>query len=265
MMVEPYFKEPNFQLYHGDSLEILGKMKPNTVTAVFADPPYNLSNGGISCKAGKMVSVNKGDWDKSKGFAQDYDFTLQWIQKCREILKPEGTIWISGTPHNIYQVGHALQASGFKILNEIVWFKPNGPPNLSCRYFAHTHETVIWARKDPEAKHIFNYAEMKKWDDKIAPAGKQMRSIWHIPLTPQSEKTHGVHPTQKPLELLRRVITSSSNPGDIIVDPFNGSGTTGVIAKSLGRKYIGIDQEKKYLDLTVKRVSALNKQTNLVK
>ncbi|MBN1274717.1 site-specific DNA-methyltransferase [Candidatus Woesearchaeota archaeon] len=252
-MVEPYFKAPDFYLYHGDALQLLDQIKPESVTTIFADPPYNLSNGGISCKAGKMVSVNKADWDKSKGFSEDFKFTLAWIRKCKKVLKPNGTIWISGTPHNIYQVGFALQGAGFKILNEIIWYKPNAPPNLSCRYFAHAHETILWARKDPKAKHIFNYDIMKEYDDKFTPSGKQMRSLWHIPITPQTEKTHGKHPTQKPLELLRRIILASSNEEDIILDPFNGSGTTGVAAKMLGRKYVGIDQEKNYLEITKKR------------
>lgn len=252
--METYFKIPKFYLYHGDALQVLESVKTNSITTIFADPPYNLSNGGISCQAGKMVSVNKAEWDKSKGFKQDYEFTYQWIEQCKRVLKPEGTIWISGTMHNIYQVGHALQSQGFKILNEIIWYKPNAPPNLACRSFAHAHETIIWARKDPNAKHKYNYKLMKEYDDRFTPSGKQMRSLWHIPLTPQTEKIHGKHPTQKPLELLKRIILASSDEGDVILDPFNGSGTTGIAAKMLNRKYIGIDKEKKYLDITTRRI-----------
>ncbi|MBD3248528.1 site-specific DNA-methyltransferase [Candidatus Woesearchaeota archaeon] len=241
-------------LLQGNCLDLIPRIKKESVTSIFADPPYNLSNGGISCKAGKMVSVNKGDWDKSKGFEEDYKFTYNWIKLCRNILKPNGTIWISGTPHNIYQVGYALQSLGFHILNEISWFKPNAPPNLACRCFAHAHETLIWAKKNKKAKHKFNYKLMKEWDDKISLKGKQMRSIWNIPLTSQKEKLHGKHPTQKPIELLKRIIASSSDKNDLILDPFNGSGTTGVVAKQLGRKYIGIDMDKNYLDLTIKRL-----------
>jgi len=245
-----YLKQQDFRLLHDDCLEVLDKVKPESITTIFADPPYNLSNGGISCKAGRMVSVNKADWDKSNGFDEDYAFTYAWLEKCHKVLKPEGTIWVSGTMHNIYQVGHALQSLGFKILNEIIWYKPNAPPNLACRSFAHAHETIIWAKKDKKNKHKFNYREMKEWDDKITPSGKQMRSIWHIPLTSKAEKVHGAHPTQKPLELLRRIIISSSDKGDWVLDPFNGSGTTGIVAKKLGRKYVGIDKEKKYLEIT---------------
>ena len=249
-----YFKRGDLKLLHGDSLELIPKLKKESVTTIFADPPYNLSNGGITCKAGKMVSVNKGEWDKSKGFSEDYEFTRSWIEKCKDILERNGTIWISGTPHNIYQVGHALQSLGFHILNEISWFKPNAPPHLACRYFAHSHETILWARKDKKAKHKFNYELMKEWDDKISPKNRQMRSVWNIPLTPLNEKKHGKHPTQKPIELLKRIIASSSDEGDLILDPFNGSGTTGVVADMLGRKYIGIDLDKNYLDLTIKRL-----------
>jgi site-specific DNA-methyltransferase (adenine-specific) len=252
-----YYKKEDFALYLGDCLDILLQIEKGSVTTIFADPPYNLSNGGISCRAGKMVSVNKGDWDKSKGFEKDYEFTYNWIKACREVLKPNGTIWISGTPHNIYQVGYALQSLGFHIMNEISWYKPNAPPNLSCRYFAHAHETILWAKKSKDAKHIFNYQLMKEWDDKFTPSGKQMRSLWNIPLTPQSEKFLGRHPTQKPIELLKRIIASSSNKNDVILDPFNGSGTTGVVSKILGRKYVGIDKEKPYLDLTIRRFNSV--------
>ena len=251
-----YFNDNNTLLYNGDCLDIIPNLPKESVTTIFADPPYNLSNGGITCKSGRMVSVNKGDWDKSKGFDKDYEFTYNWIKLCKDVLKPNGTIWISGTPHNTYQVGYALQSLGFHIINEISWYKPNAPPNLACRSFAHSHETLIWAKKDKNAKHTFNYNLMKDWGSKKK-EGKQMRSVWSIPLTPPNEKVHGKHPTQKPIELLKRVIASSSRKGDIILDPFNGSGTTGVVAKALKRNYIGIDKEKEFLDLSVKRINSL--------
>ncbi|MFH1505997.1 MAG: site-specific DNA-methyltransferase [archaeon] len=251
--MKPHFKKGDFTLYKGDCLKILPNLEKESVSMIFADPPYNLSNGGISCKAGKMVSVNKGKWDKSQGFDKDYEFTYNWLKLCRDVLKPEGTIWVSGTPHNIYQVGHALQALGYHILNEIIWFKPNAPPNLACRCFAHTHETIIWAKKSKKAKHKFNYKLMKEYDDKFGPANKQMRSIWNIPLTPPSEKKQGKHPTQKPMELLKRIVLSSTEKGDLVLDPFSGSGTTGVVANQLGRRYVGIDKDKSFLDLTKKR------------
>ncbi|MGV8169052.1 MAG: DNA-methyltransferase [Candidatus Nanoarchaeia archaeon] len=253
-MEKAFYKEKNIILYKGDCLNILKNIPKNSVTTIFADPPYNLSNGGISCRSGKMVSVNKADWDKSKGLSEDFHFTYEWIKACRDVLKPNGTIWISGTMHSIYQVGFTLQMLGFQIINEVIWYKPNAPPNLACKCFAHSHETIVWARKTKGSKSIFNYGKMKEWEDGFSPKGKQMRSLWSITLTPQKEKVHGKHPTQKPLELLKRVIESSSNEGDLILDPFNGSGTTGVVAKSLKRKYIGIDTSKEYLELTIKRL-----------
>ena len=255
MMDDAYYSDKDTTLYLGDCLSVLQKIPKESVTTIFADPPYNLSNGGITCQNGKMVSVNKGDWDKSKGLSEDFHFTYNWIKACKDVLKPNGTIWISGTMHNIYQVGFALQALGFQVINEVIWYKPNAPPNLACKCFAHSHETIIWARKTKGVKNVFHYHKMKDWDDRFAPKGKQMRSLWAISLTPPNEKTHGKHPTQKPLELLNRVIESSSNEGDIILDPFNGSGTTGVVARKLGRKYIGIDTSKEYLELTKRRLN----------
>ena len=254
MEKEIYFNEQGIKLFHGDCLEILPELEKESIDLIFADPPYKLSNGGITCKAGKIALVDKGEWDKSLGFDEDFKFTYKWIKLCKELLKPDGTIWISGTPHSIFQVGYALQSLGFQIMNEITWYKPNAPPNLSCRYFAHAHESIIWAKKSKEAKHTFNYALMKKWDDKISPMGKQMRSVWSIPLTPQEEKKYGRHPTQKPLELLRRIILSSSNNGDLVLDPFVGSGTTGVIAKKFNRNFIGIEIEKEFCDLSIRRI-----------
>ena len=252
-----YFEKEGFKLLHGDCLSIIPKIKPGSVTTIFADPPYNLSNDGISCKAGKVVSVNKGDWDKSLGFEKDYAFTYKWISLCKDILKPDGTIWITGTHHNIYQVGHSLQSNGFHILNEIIWYKPNAPPNLACRCFAHSHESILWAKKSKNAKQYFNYGLMKEYDDGISPSGKQMRSIWKIPLTSPREKLFGKHPTQKPIELLKRIILSSSKEGDIILDPFNGSGTTGVVAHKFNRRYIGIEMDKGFLELTVRRLGGI--------
>ncbi len=255
---ELFYQKEGITLLHGDCLSILPRIQKESVSMIFADPPYNLSNDGISCQAGKMVSVNKAEWDKSKGFEKDYEFTYQWLKQCRDVLKPNGTIWVSGTPHNIYQVGHALQALGYHILNEISWYKPNAPPNLACRCFAHAHETIIWAKKSKNARQTFNYGLMKQWDDKFSPKGRQMRSVWSIPFTPLTEKACGKHPTQKPIELLKRIIASSTNKGDRVLDPFNGSGTTGVVAKMLGRQYVGIDMEKKYLEISKRRIAYQN-------
>ena len=258
--MEPYFKSNTIKLFHDECINVLNSLPEKSVDMIFADPPYFLSNDGISCKAGKMVSVNKADWDKSNGLEKDFEFTLNWIKACRRVLKDNGSIWISGTMHNIYQVGFSLQKLDFKILNEISWFKPNAPPNLTCKYFTHSHETLLWARKHIKIPHIFNYDLMKKWDDKVSPSGKQMRSVWHIPLTPKKEKNYGVHPTQKPIELLKRIILSSTKENDVVLDPFNGSGTTGVVALMFNRKYIGIEKEKDFLNLTLKRINSLEIQ-----
>jgi len=256
-MLEPYFKSDLVQLFHDDCVNILNSMPENSVDMIFADPPYFLSNGGISCKAGKVVSVNKAEWDKSNGLDKDFEFTYNWINACKRVLKDNGTIWISGTMHNIYQVGYALQKLKFKLLNEISWFKPNAPPNLSCKYFAHSHETILWARKNEKIPHLFNYDVMVDWNDAINPKGKQMRSVWNIPLTPQSEKFFGKHPTQKPIELLKRIIVSSTKRNALILDPFNGSGTTGFVATMLKRQYIGIDKDENFLKTTIKRINSL--------
>ncbi|MDR0646692.1 MAG: site-specific DNA-methyltransferase [Elusimicrobiota bacterium] len=230
---------------------------------IFADPPYNLSNGGFSVHAGKRVSVNKGKWDESKGVKNDFSFHTQWIETCRRVLKPNGTIWVSGTYHSIYQCGYALQRLGYKILNDIAWYKPNASPNLSCRYFTASHETLIWARKDEKEKHTFNYKAMKDGnfsEDFLKSSNKQMRSVWSIATPRPEEKTFGKHPTQKSFKLLERIVLAASNKGDVILDPFTGSSTTGIAAVKYGRKFIGIDIEKDYLDLSIKRYKELKNE-----
>jgi len=246
-------------LVQGDMLSVLDRITDLSIDMIFADPPYNLSNDGFTCKGGRMVSVNKGDWDVSKGPEADFEFHREWIAACHRKLKPGGTIWISGTYHSVYQCGFALQIGGWHVLNDISWFKPNASPNLSCRMFTASHESLIWARTDKKHKHVFNYQDMKNGDwhagDPIKKAAKQMRSVWSIPLTKKSEKRHGKHPTQKPEALLERIVLSSTNPGDIILDPFCGSGTTGVVAVRRGRKFIGIDMDKHFLhDIAAPRI-----------
>jgi len=264
--LKPYFAENDFVLYHGDSILLLSQLPENSIDMIFADPPYNLSNGGFSVHAGRMVSVNKGEWDKSKGFQDDYDFHHRWLEACKRVLKPQGTLWVSGTYHSIYQCGHALQALGYHVLNDISWFKPNASPNLSCRFFTASHETLIWARKEKKAKHIFNYNLMKdgNWlEDKLKKPGLQMRSVWSMGTPKPDEKKFGKHPTQKPLDLLRRIVLSSTNEGDIILDPFTGSSTTGLAAIANKRKFVGIDLEKPYLEISIKRFKDLNSNVKL--
>ena len=270
-MLKAYYEKPNFKLYHGDCLDVLNKIPENSVDMVFADPPYNLSNGGFTVHAGRRVSVNKGNWDKSGGLKKDFEFHLEWTEAVKRALKPNGTIWISGTYHSIYQCGFALQVNKYHILNDIAWFKPNASPNLSCRYFTASHETLLWARKEKNAKHIFNYEKMKngEWfEDFLKKPNKQMRSVWALNTPKSYEKKFGKHPTQKPEDLLKRIVLASTNKGDLIIDPFTGSSTTGMAAYLFDRNFIGIDTAKEYLDLSIKRFNELdlnmkNKQATL--
>ena len=254
----PYYSSPRAVLFNNDCLEIMALIPENSIDMVFADPPYLLSNNGFTCQNGRMVSVNKGKWDKSKGINEDISFHDEWIRSARRVLKPEGTIWISGTYHNIYQCGYLLQKNDFHILNDIVWFKPNASPNLSCRFFTASHETLLWARKDKKSKHIFNYEEMKNGnfpEDKLKKDNTQMRSVWSIPTPKPTEKEFGKHPTQKPLDLLMRVIMASTDSESIILDPFNGSGTTGVAAVLAGNRfYIGTEIDENYCKLSESRL-----------
>ena len=244
-----YYEKDEFKLIQGDSLEILKKIKPQSVDMIFADPPYFLSGDGITCSAGKMVSVKKGEWDEKIDIKAKHLFNKKWIKLCKRVLKDDGTIWISGTMHNIYSIGMALEEEGFKIINNITWKKLNPPPNISCRAFTHSTETILWAKKDlKKSKHKFNYEVMKELN-----GGKQMKDVWETSLTKLSEKKCGKHPTQKPIDLLEKIILSSTDENDLILDPFNGSGTTGIVANKLNRKYIGIEKEQEYLDLTIRR------------
>ena len=244
-----YYEQEDFKLLHGDALLLLKKIEPQSIDMIFADPPYFLSGDGITCSGGKMVSVNKGKWDEKISIKEKHQFNKKWIRACKNVLKDDGTIWISGTMHNIYSIGMALEEEGFKIINNITWKKLNPPPNISCRAFVHSTETVLWAKKDiAKAKHKFNYEVMKKLNN-----NKQMKDVWETSLTKPSEKKCGKHPTQKPIELLEKIILASTDENDLILDPFNGSGTTGIVANRLKRKYIGIEKEKEYLDITIKR------------
>lgn len=248
------------KLYLGNCLEVLKDFSNNSFDCIFADPPYFLSNNGFTCKSGKRVSVNKGKWDTSSGIQNDFEFTKNWLLECKRILKPTGSIWISGTYHSIYLCGYVLELLGFHLLNDICWFKPNAPPNLSCRYFTSSHETLLWARKDKKAKHYFDYKSMKEGEwksDNFKKPDMQMRTVWSITSPKKEEKKFGKHPTQKPVELLKRIILSSTKEGHLILDPFCGSSTTGVTAYMLNRRFVGIDTEKKYLELSVKRLIEL--------
>ena len=248
-----FFQTPTAKLILADVFEALKNLEEQSIDMIFADPPYFLSNDGISCSGGKQVSVNKGDWDKGLPLSEKHEFNRHWIRECKRVLKRDGSIWISGTFHNIYSIGFALEQERFKILNNITWQKLNPPPNLGCRCFTHSTETVIWARKDEKkAKHKFDYSLMKELN-----GGKQMKDVWQGTLTPKNEKAFGKHPTQKPEYLLERIILASTNEGDLVLDPFVGSGTTVVVANRLGRSGIGIDNNPEYLEIAKKRLLGL--------
>lgn len=249
--MKTYFNDTDVRLFLGDAIEIINQLPDASVDLIFADPPYKLSNDGFTCHAGKQVSVNKGKWDKSQGFNDDFLFHYNWLEACKRVLKPNGSLWISGTYHSIYACGYALQKQEWHIINDICWYKPNAAPNLSCRMFTASHETLLWVKKNKAAKHTYNYDAMKHGKfpkDKIKKPHKQMRSVWEIGTPRKLEKKYGKHPTQKPELLLERVIQSSSNIGDVVLDPFCGSATTGVTSLRLERKFVGIDLEKEYLD-----------------
>ena len=243
----------NFTLLQGDCMDRLHEIEDNSLDAIFADPPYFLSNGGISVQSGKQVCVDKGDWDKGGTPEHIYQFNRQWLSLCRSKLKDNGSIWVSGTHHNIFVVQRCLQELGYKILNVITWQKSDPPPNLSCRYFNFSTELVIWARKHAKKPHKFNYETMK-----LLNGGSQMTDVWRIPAVGMWEKTCGKHPTQKPLRLLYRILLASTNEGDTVLDPFAGSCTTGIAANLLGRKFIGIEQEKEFIELSHNRRKLLD-------
>lgn len=253
-MINPYYKSPNrdFTLLHGNCFQLL-KEFDFKFNCIFADPPYFLSNGGISVQSGKVVCVDKGEWDKGKSLQEMMDFNMEWLSLCREKLKDNGTIWISGTYHNIFSVANCLNELGYKILNVITWAKTNPPPNISCRYFTYSTEFIIWARKSEKKPHYFNYDLMKQIN-----GDKQMTDVWHLPAIAVWEKSCGKHPTQKPLALLSRIIMASTQPGEWVMDPFCGSSTTGIAANLLGRRYLGIEQEQKFAAMSRNRREELN-------
>ncbi|HOY39196.1 MAG: site-specific DNA-methyltransferase [Bacteroidales bacterium] len=248
-MIKTFYKskDKNFSLLQGNCIELLNQFDFK-FDMIFADPPYFLSNNGISVQSGKMVSVNKGDWDKSQGFEKDNEFNRNWLKACKEHLTENGTIWISGTFHNIFSVAQMLTELDYKILNCITWAKTNPPPNLSCRYFTHSTEFIIWARKSKKSSHFYNYELMKTIN-----GGTQMKDVWNLPAIAPWEKSCGKHPTQKPLALLTRIILASTEKNAWILDPFTGSSTTGIAANLANRKFLGIDKEERFLNISKNR------------
>lgn len=248
--LQPYYKTPNgdFVIHEGDSRNVASILNGVRFDMVFADPPYFLSNGGFSVQAGKCVSVNKGDWDASHGLEADTQFNYQWVKGCRELLKESGTIWVCGSYHNIFSVVNVLTELDFRILNAVTWQKTNPPPNLSCRFFTHSTEILVWARKSKKVAHYYNYELMRKLS-----GDRQMTDVWRMSAIAPWEKTCGKHPAQKPLALVVRAILASTQNGDMILDPFAGSSTTGIAANMLGRKFVGIEQDSGFLKISKAR------------
>ena len=246
-------KDAGIYLFHANCLEMMdsmiAKFPQGRFDMIFVDPPYFLSNGGITCHGGNMVKVDKGDWDKSRGTELNHEFNYEWLKRCQRLLKPNGTIWVTGTMHSIFSVGFALQQLEFKVLNDVIWEKPNPAPNLTRRYFVHSTETLIWAAKNQKSRYVFNHDLMKAINDK-----KQMKSVWKLSPPGPAEKRFGKHPTQKPVSLVDRCINAATNAGDFVLDPFCGSSTTGVAAILNDRKFCGIDSEAKFINLSIQRI-----------
>ncbi len=248
------YGEPGAIVYRADCVDLMRLMPAACVDAIFADPPYRLSTGGVTVKSGRLAPVDKGSWDRSMGFRKDYEFNIRWLREARRILEPDGTLWVTGTHHVIFSLGFALQRLGYRIINDLVWSKPNATPNALHTAFTHAHETLIWASKGKAARHTFNYGLINSLD----PAS-QVSSVWRIPTVPKSEKLHGYHPTQKPLRLVRRALLASTCEGDLVFDPFCGSGTTAVAAKELNRFFVGAELEEEFAELAARRIEAVQR------
>lgn len=247
--MQRYYQSDNrdFTLLHGDCRELLTQFSYE-FDMIFADPPYFLSSGGISYQSGEIVCVDKGEWDKSISAEELEAFNLEWLSLCREKLSPSGTIWESGTHHNIFSVANQLKRLGYKLLNVITWAKTNPPPNISCRFFTHSTEFILWARREAKVPHYCDYQSMRQSN-----GGKQMTDVWSLPAIGRWEKSCGKHPTQKPLPLLARILQASTQVGQRVLDPFAGSATTGIAASLLGRCFLGIDSSADFLDLAKAR------------
>lgn len=233
-------------LYLGDCIEVMKTLEKNSVDLIFADPPYFLSNGGLSINSGKVVSVDKGEWDKKNNYQDIQSFTQKWLSECYRLLKSSGSIWVSGTHHNIFDVEKAMKKIGFKLINMVIWHKSDPPPLIYKNKFRFSYEMIIWAKKD--SKHIFNYEKM------FQIGNTEMEDVWTMPAVQNNEKKFGYHPTQKPEGLLERIILATSREGDVVLDPFMGSGTTCYVAQKLKRNFLGIDKEMKYYELSQKRL-----------
>jgi site-specific DNA-methyltransferase (adenine-specific) len=245
------YGEPGAIVYRTDCMELMSLMPAASVDVIFADPPYRLSGGGVTVKGGRLGPVAKGEWDRPMGWKKDYEFNVRWLKAARRLLKPDGTLWVTGTHHIIFSIGFALQSLDYRIINSVVWQKPDPPPNALHTAFTHAHETLLWASKGRGARHTFNYDLINSPNPHT-----QMSSVWRIPAVPRREKLHGYHPTQKPLRLVRRALLASTAEGDLVFDPFCGSGTTAVAAKELGRFFVGAELEREFCELAGRRIKA---------
>ncbi len=246
------YGEPGAVVYLADCVKLMRLMPASCVDVVFADPPYRLSGGGVTVKSGRVTSVDKGKWDRSLGsFEKDHEWNVRWLRQARRVLKPDGTLWVSGTHHVIFSLGFALQSLGYRVINQIVWQKPDPVPNALHTAFTHAHETLIWASKGKGARHTFNYDLINSPNPNT-----QVSSVWRIPTVPRSEKREGYHPTQKPLRLVRRALLASTREGELVFDPFCGSGTTAVAAKELNRAFVGAELEEEFAGLAARRIKA---------
>ncbi|MDA0822160.1 MAG: site-specific DNA-methyltransferase [Proteobacteria bacterium] len=245
-------------LYRGDQLSVMESLPDESFDCIWTDPPYFLSNNGTTCASGRRTTVNKGKWDTSRGAAIDHAFNVAWLEQCYRLLAPAGTIWVSGTQHVYFSVGMALQEIGYRLLNDIVWEKPNPPPNLGCRCFTHATEMLLWATKAAKgsaARYTFNYQEMKKRN-----GDRQMKNVWRFTAPGKAEKQHGKHPTQKPVALVEQCLSASTNPGDRVFDPFAGSGTTGVASLNLDRRFVGCEIDPEFARLARDRLLAADNE-----
>lgn len=233
-------------LYNGDCIVVMQKIKTESVDVIFADPPYFLSNGGKTISSGKIVSVNKGEWDKKENYDDTNKFTYNWIIECYRILKKKCSIWISGTYHNIFDIKKVFDDIGFKIINIIIWKKVDPPPLIYKNKCKFSYEFILWA--DKGFGHTFNYNDMHNINN------KELEDVWVLPTVSMKEKEYGYHPTQKPECLIERIIKASTFEGQVVLDPFMGSGTTGIVCKRLNRKFIGIEKEEKYFEICTKRI-----------
>lgn len=246
------------KILKGNCIELMNSLEPDSVDLIFADPPYNLQLGGdLHRPNNSKVDAVDNDWDQFESIKAYEDFTTEWMTAARRILKPNGAIWVIGSYHNIFKVGSVMQDLGYWMLNDVIWRKSNPMPNFKGRRFCNAHETLIWASKSQKSKYTFNYDSLKVLNDDL-----QMRSDWFIPICSGGERLKNdegkkAHPTQKPESLLYRVIMASTRPGDVVLDPFFGTGTTGAVAKKLGRNWIGLEQQDDYIEHAQKRIDSI--------